>query len=72
MDAIKRYQEGGPIQELPGGTMEQIPGTDAVEFSGNKHDESGMGSESGIELDPQTEVEDGETMDQVTVAQKVG
>ena len=59
--------EMGGVQQLPGGIMSSIPGSDAVEFSGNKHEEGGMGSDSGILLDEQTEVEDGETMDQVTM-----
>ena len=55
---------GGGVQQLPGGVMQPIGGG-AVEFIGNEHDEAGMGSDSGILLDPQTEVEDGETMTQV-------
>jgi len=55
-------QRGG--QQLPGGQATPISG-DAIQFSGNEHDESGQGSESGIILDDQTEVEDGETMTQV-------
>ena len=61
-----KFQMGG-AQPLPGGVMAPIPGSDAVEFMGNKHDESGMGSDSGIMVDQQTEVEDGETMDQVVM-----
>lgn len=60
-----KFQMGG--MPLPGGMMAPIPGSDAVEFMGNKHNESGMGSDSGIMVDQQTEVEDGETMDQVTM-----
>lgn len=63
---LGKMQMGG-AQPLPGGVMAPIPGSDAVEFMGNKHDESGMGSDSGIMVDQQTEVEDGETMDQVTM-----
>lgn len=48
------YQKGGKIKPLPGG---------AVEFVGPKH------SQGGIMLDPQTEVEGGETMDKVKFAQ---
>ena len=62
-ETIKK-QTGG--MALPGGEMEQIPGSDAVEFTGNDHDEG------GIMMDPQTEVENGETMDQVTMAKKGG
>ncbi len=57
----------GGVQPLPGGVMAPIPGSDAVEFMGNKHDESGMGSDSGIMVDQNTEVEGGETMDQVVM-----
>ncbi len=61
----KKRQMGGPV-DLPGGSMEPIPGSDAVEFKGQTHDEG------GIMMDAQTEVEDGETMDQVTMARKGG
>ena len=63
-DQMQQYQEGG--MQLPGGQMQPIPGSDAVEFSGADHDEG------GIMIDPQTEVEDGETMDQVTMAKHGG
>ena len=63
-DQMRQYQQGG--MQLPGGEMNPIPGSDAVEFTGASHDEG------GIMLDPQTEVEDGETMDQVTVAKHGG
>ena len=46
---------------LPGGTMNPIPGSDAVEFKGKYH------KQGGILLDEQTEVEGGETMDKVTM-----
>ena len=46
---------------LPGGEVQPIPGSDAVEFNGQTHDEG------GIMMDNVTEVEDGETMDQVTM-----
>tara|TARA_Y100001937_G_scaffold18647_1_gene25723 strand:+ start:16243 stop:17919 length:1677 start_codon:yes stop_codon:yes gene_type:complete len=55
-----KYNMGG-MQQLPGGMAAQIPGTDAVEFIGQSHDDG------GIMVDPQTEVEGGETMDQVTM-----
>ena len=61
---MRQYQMGG--QQLPGGIVEPIPGSDAVEFSGATHDQG------GIMMDSQTEVEDGETMDQVTMAKKGG
>ena len=65
MNPYKR-QMGG-VEPLPGGVMAPIPGSDAVEFVGNKHDESGMGSDSGIMVDQNTEVEGGETMDEVVM-----
>ena len=61
---MQQYQMGG--QQLPGGEVEPIPGSDAVEFSGQTHDQG------GIMMDGQTEVEDGETMDQVNMAKKGG
>ena len=66
-EAMAPKMQMGGVEPLPGGVAAPIPGSDAVEFMGNKHDESGMGSDSGIMMDPQTEVEDGETMDQVTM-----
>jgi len=59
-----QYQTGG--QQLPGGMVEPIPGSDAVQFSGATHDQG------GIMMDNITEVEDGETMDQVTMAKQGG
>tara|TARA_R110000737_G_scaffold325016_1_gene338208 strand:+ start:1 stop:1908 length:1908 start_codon:yes stop_codon:yes gene_type:complete len=59
-----KKQTGGV--KLPGGEVEPIPGSDAVEFTGQTHDEG------GIMMDSQTEVEDGETMDQVTMVKKGG
>ena len=61
---MKQYGMGG--QQLPGGEMQPIPGSDAVQFNGQTHDEG------GIMKDTQTEVEDGETMDQVNMAKKGG
>lgn len=52
------YQTGGKV--LPGGKMESI-GNGAAKFIGQKH------SEGGIMLDKNTEVEGGETMDQVAM-----
>lgn len=83
MDQMERYNTGGEslsniaaeeqqAETVPGGVVSPIPNSDAVEFIGNKHDESGMGSKSGILLDDKTEVEDGETMDKVTVSAKNG
>ena len=51
---------------LPGGKMQPIPGSDAVEFKGKSHEQG------GIMVDSQTEVEGGETMDQVNMAKKGG
>ena len=59
MGQMQQYQMGG--QNLPGGNVSPIPGSDAVEFTGQTHDEG------GIMLDPKTEVEDGETMDKVNM-----
>lgn len=61
---IPQYQGGG--QKLPGGNAQQIPGSDAIEFTGQSHDQG------GIMVDNQTEVEDGETMDKVTMAKEGG
>jgi len=68
-----RYTGGG--KKLPGGVMKPI-GYGAFKFEGNKHDEAGMGSDSGIILEkggkgkPGLEVEDGEL--QVDVKTKGG
>lgn len=53
------FRNGGV--KLPGGMMEPIPGSAAVEFKGKSHEEG------GIMLDPMTEVEGGETMGPVTM-----
>ena len=63
-DQMRQYQQGG--MHLPGGQMQPIPGSDAVQFNGASH------NQGGIMLDPQTEVEGGETMDQVNMAKKGG
>jgi len=63
-DQMQQYQQGG--MALPGGEMQPIPGSDAVQFNGQTHDEG------GIMMDSQTEVEDGETMDKVSMAKKGG
>ena len=49
----------GNSTQLDGGVAKPIPGSDAVEFIGKKHEQG------GIKLDPYTEVEDKETMDKV-------
>jgi len=54
-----RFKMGG--KKLPGGMAVPIPGSDAVEFKGRTH------NEGGIMVDPNTEVEDKETMDKVTM-----
>tara|TARA_R110002073_G_scaffold120781_2_gene262970 strand:+ start:246 stop:2174 length:1929 start_codon:yes stop_codon:yes gene_type:complete len=61
---MKQYNKGGV--KLPGGNMQPIPNSDAVQFNGASHDDG------GILVDPQTEVEGGETMDQVTMAENGG
>ena len=53
--------EMGGAKALPGGMVAPIPGNVSVEFMGQTHEEG------GIMMDPQTEVEDGETMDKVTM-----
>tara|TARA_R110000823_G_scaffold80253_1_gene182726 strand:- start:7242 stop:9917 length:2676 start_codon:yes stop_codon:yes gene_type:complete len=69
----QRYNMGGSMpgntslyqqmqkKQLPGGFMHQIPGSDAVEFKGQTH------KQGGILMDSETEVENGETMDKVTM-----
>ena len=52
-------QTGGV--RLPGGVAKPIPGSDAIEFKGRSH------AQGGIMVDPMTEVEGNETMDQVTM-----
>jgi hypothetical protein len=47
--------------KLPGGVAKPIPGSDAIEFKGRSHEQG------GIMVDPMTEVEGDETMDQVTM-----
>lgn len=59
LSAKNTFKQGGV--KLPGGTMNPIPGSDAVEFKGKSH------KQGGILLDEQTEVEGGETMDKVTM-----
>ena len=60
MNPYYKKQMGGV--NLPGGIMTSIPGTDAVEFTGQSHDDG------GIQVDEQTEVEGGETMDKVVMS----
>jgi hypothetical protein len=54
-----KKQKGGV--KLPGGMAKPIPGSDAIEFKGKSH------AQGGIMVDPNTEVEGNETMDQVTM-----
>jgi len=64
MGQMQQFKRGG--QNLPGGNVQQIPGSDAVQFNGQTHDQG------GIMMDAQTEVEDGETMDKVNMAKGGG
>jgi hypothetical protein len=59
---VRKYKGGGA--QVPGGVVQPIPGSDAVEFKGKSHEEG------GILLDKNTEVENGETMDKVTMKGK--
>ena len=65
---VSQYKKGG--RKVPGGKVIPLAGG-AVEFKGNKHFESGNGSDSGIILEKSTatkqgvEVENGETMDKI-------
>ena len=61
---MSQYEGGG--MKLPGGEVQPIPGSDAVQFNGASHDEG------GIMVDENTEVEGGETMDQVTMTYAKG
>ncbi len=64
MQQMSQYEGGG--MKLPGGEVQPIPGSDAVQFNGASHDEG------GIMVDENTEVEGGETMDQVTMTYDKG
>ena len=64
MGQMKQFETGG--QNLPGGNVQQIPGSDAVQFNGQTHDQG------GIMMDSKTEVEDGETMDKVNMSKEGG
>jgi hypothetical protein len=64
-DQMKQYNMGG-VQQLPGGDMTSLGVGGAVQFNGQTHDEG------GIMMDSNTEVEDGETMDKVTMAKEGG
>ena len=65
-----QYKLGG--YNVPGGQVVPIEGSDAVEFVGNKHSEKKIDGVPGIRLDAYTEVEGGETMDQVMMAKTGG
>ena len=60
----QRMKTGG-VKQLRGGNMTPLPGG-AVQFNGAKH------SQGGIDLDKNTEVEGGETMDKVSMKKKGG
>jgi hypothetical protein len=68
LPGFQRAEAGG--KKVPGGVIKPLP-FGAVEFRGNKHGQSGKGSNSGIILEeggkssPGVEVEDKETMDNV-------
>ena len=64
MGQMQQFRRGG--QNLPGGNVQPIPGSDAVQFNGQTHDQG------GIMMDSQTEVEDGETMDKVNMSKQGG
>jgi len=51
----------GGVKKVPGGQIVPIEGTDAVEFKGKSHENG------GVTIDRNTEVEGGETMDQVAM-----
>jgi GH24 family phage-related lysozyme (muramidase) len=51
----------GGVKKVPGGQIVPIEGTDAVEFKGRSHENG------GVTIDKNTEVEGGETMDQVAM-----
>ena len=54
-------QEDRRTKRVPGGKIVPIEGTDAVEFIGRSHEKG------GVTIDKNTEVEGGETMDQVNM-----
>lgn len=55
-------QEDRRTKKVPGGKIVPIEGTDAVEFIGRSHEKG------GVTIDKNTEVEGGETMDQVAMS----
>tara|TARA_R110002012_G_scaffold63225_3_gene166427 strand:- start:8449 stop:11679 length:3231 start_codon:yes stop_codon:yes gene_type:complete len=61
----KDKKQTGGVKQLRGGNMTKLPGG-AVQFNGAKH------SQGGIDLDKNTEVEGGETMDKVSMKKKGG
>lgn len=58
---VAGIQEDRRPKKVPGGQIVPIEGTDAVEFKGRSHENG------GVTIDKNTEVEGGETMDQVTM-----
>jgi hypothetical protein len=58
---VTGIQEDRRPKKVPGGKIVPIEGTDAVEFKGRSHEKG------GIHVDSKTEVEGGETQDQVVM-----
>lgn len=58
---VTGIQEDRRTKKVPGGKIVPIEGTDAVEFIGRSHERG------GVTIDKNTEVEGGETMDQVAM-----
>jgi GH24 family phage-related lysozyme (muramidase) len=58
---VTGIQEDRRTKKVPGGKIVPIEGTDAVEFIGRSHEKG------GVTIDKNTEVEGGETMDQVAM-----
>jgi len=58
---VTGIQEDRRTKTVPGGKIVPIEGTDAVEFKGKSHENG------GVTIDKNTEVEGGETMDQVAM-----
>ena len=59
---VTGIQEDRRPKKVPGGKIVPIEGTDAVEFIGRSHERG------GVTIDKNTEVEGGETMDQVAMS----
>jgi hypothetical protein len=52
MGQMKQFETGG--QNLPGGNVQQIPGSDAVQFNGQTHDQGGIMMDSKTEVENET------------------